>query len=192
MQHLNDIKFHPKHFNFYEAVTPDTISTSDEPKIDFKKSRLACWLSHINIWKKYQSECKPVLIIEDDVRFNKNFQLQLNQILNKLNTMDWDMCFLGRVEIENQRPNESLKMCNLEWIKNAFFQTHCYLINANKIPKLLELCEPKYIKTNRKSEDFAIDVCISDLNKENKIKVLGVKQQLANQISSNEYGSSTM
>lgn len=192
IQHMKNINFYPKNMKFFDAVTPDTIDILDVPKMDIKRTRLACWLSHINIWKKYKYESKPILIIEDDIRFTDNFQKSLNQILAKLRTIEWDMCFLGRVELENNCPNEILNTCDLERIKNPFHQTHCYLINTNKIIKLLTLCEPKYIKTQRNCDDLAIDVYLSDLNKEDKIKILGVKNQLANQVSSDEYGSSTM
>lgn len=192
IQHMKDINFNSKNLNFYEAVTPDTITIKEKSQIDLKDTRLACWLSHINIWRKYKSESKPILIIEDDVRFNKDFQYKLNQILAKLKTIDWDMCFLGRVEIENTCPNESLNTCDLERIKNAFHQMHCYLINGNSIPKLLNMCELNCIKTVRDPPYFAIDVYVSDLTKENKIKTLGVNKQLAKQVSSDEYGSSTM
>jgi GR25 family glycosyltransferase involved in LPS biosynthesis len=189
---MKNINFNPKIFNFCEAVTPDTLTTLETSQIDLKETRLACWLSHINIWRKYKYENEPILILEDDVRFNKDFQFRLNKILAKLKTIEWDMCFLGRVQIENKCANKSLNTCDLEWIKNGFHQTHCYLINGNSIPKLLNMCELNCIETKRDPKDFAIDVYISDLIKENKIKALGVKKQLAKQVSSDYYGSSTM
>lgn len=192
LKHMKNINFNPKIFNFCEAVTPDTLTTLETSQIDLKETRLACWLSHINIWRKYKYENEPILILEDDVRFNKDFQFRLNKILAKLKTIEWDMCFLGRVQIENKCANKSLNTCDLEWIKNGFHQTHCYLINGNSIPKLLNMCELNCIETKRDPKDFAIDVYISDLIKENKIKALGVKKQLAKQVSSDYYGSSTM
>jgi len=183
-------------FNFFKAITSDDICR-DEYKdyIDFvtekKIGRLGCWLSHINIWKKYKNYTKPILVIEDDVRFVTNFPNELKQIVNYLNNnpkIDWDLCFLGRNQYDNSNENISLNAHELEKIQNKFYQFHCYLVNCKNIDKLLKYCDLKNIDMETFKKNSAIDVYIPGIF--DKLNLLGVKNQLAIQVSSSEYGGS--
>lgn len=195
LQHINDIGFKSK-FNFYKAITGDDIC-KDEYKdyIDIvtkdRIGRIGCWLSHINIWKKYIGYNEPILVIEDDVRFEKDFPCKLKNIVTylKQTNIDWDLCFLGREEYGNKKENISLDIYDLEYVKNKFYQTHCYLVNCKNIEKLLEYCELKNMNLKTFKNNTAIDVYISNLL--DKLDILGVKNQLAKQVSSNNYGSNT-
>ena len=188
--HLKMIDFTSCDFNFFTAITPSTLSDEYQMyKQHIKNNRLACWQSHVDIWKKYKDYKEPVMVVEDDVRFVKDFQSKLGYILDALKNIEWDMCFLGRNEIEDVCTNIPLKVCDLEVVKNNFFATHCYLINPNNLDRILQCdvvnMDLDRFKTTLKKENkhMAIDTCISHLMKQNKLNVIGVKNQLADQVS---------
>lgn len=195
IQHINKMNFKFR-LNFFKAVTSKDIS-KDEYKdyIDIvtkeRIGRIGCWLSHVNIWKKYIGYNEPILVIEDDVRFEKDFSCKLKNIVTylKQTNIDWDLCFLGREEYGDEHENISLDVYDLEFVKNKFYQTHCYLVNCKNIEKLLKHCDLKNIDIDTFKKNTAIDVYISNLL--DKLIILGVKNQLANQVSSDSYGSNT-
>jgi GR25 family glycosyltransferase involved in LPS biosynthesis len=195
LRHINNIGF-KSNLSFFKAVTGDDISEKeykDYINIVTKDriGRIGCWLSHVNIWKKYIGYNEPILVIEDDVRFEKGFTNQLKSIVTYLKQadIDWDLCFLGREEYGDEYENISLDIHDLEFVKNKFYQTHCYLVNCKNIDKLLKHCDLKNIELKTFKNNTAIDVYISNLL--DKLNVLGVKNQLAIQVSSENYGSNT-
>ncbi len=85
-------------FNFFEAVTPDTLHLHDfksDPNIQrtrfarpLMKTEVACALSHISLWKMLlnDKEAKYYCIFEDDTYLNSNIS---NLISNpKINNLD--------------------------------------------------------------------------------------------------------
>ena len=197
--HMRGIGFRPRHFKFSKATTPDTIKQEYQPYKEFiKDTRLACWLSHINVWKRYRHHAGPVLVIEDDVRFEPGFTTKLNNIAKVLDMVDWDICMLGRSDVDSPRDNVSLNMCDLEIIKNDFIQMHCYLFNPRHLDKLLQVDPVNMGHVKGILDDFtnrdrllAIDTYMPHLLKLGRLNVLGVKTQLAHQISTDTYGSTT-
>lgn len=199
LQHMENVNFIPFNFNFFKATTPDSVEKKYSVyKIALKDTRLSCWLSHLRLWKKYKDHPTPVLVIEDDVRFEPDFAAKLNKVVKALeNVDDWDVCMLGRVDLEKHQ-NIPLHTCDLEVIKNDFIQTHCYLFNPKR-DQLLRYCDPVYMDMDGVVAEFetgysqlAIDTYLSHLNKKGKLTALGVKTPLANQISSSDmYGSTT-
>lgn len=198
LRHMEDVNFIPSKFNFFKATTPDSVEEKYKVYTTaIKDTRLSCWLSHLRLWKKYKHHTTPVLVIEDDVRFEPGFAANLNKVVKALeNVGDWDICMLGRADVESKHKNIPLHTCDLEVIKNDFVQTHCYLFNPND--KLLQHCDPVYMDMDRVVAEFetgdsllAIDTYLSHLNKKGTLTALGVKNQLANQISSDMYGSTT-
>lgn len=198
VQHMKDINFNPQ-LKFFKAITGDDISRREyKDYIDIitekRIGRLGCWLSHTSIWEKYRNYSEPILVIEDDVRFVSDFREKLETILKYLKNIniDWDLCFLGRNEHDiDINENISLDICDLEIIKNNFYQLHCYIVNCKNIDKLLSLCELKNVKPEEYKDDLAIDIHLPRLMKQDKLLLLGVKNQLAYQISSEKYGSNT-
>lgn len=199
IQHMKTIDFRPYYFKFVKATTPDTIQNEYQVyKNHIKDTRLACWLSHINVWKKYKHHKDGVLVIEDDVRFQPGFTTRLNQIVEALNTVDWDICMLGRADLESIHDNVPLGTCDLEILKNDFIQMHCYLFNPQHIDKLLQVdpvnmdnVEDVLHDFTRRDRLLAIDTYMPHLLKSGRLNVVGVKNQLAHQISTDTYGSTT-
>lgn len=197
LNHLDSIDFKSR-IKFFDAITKNVICKNKyKDYIDIltneRIGRLGCWLSHTNVWKKYINYKGIVLVIEDDVRFKPDINRKLKRILEYLENTDinWDFCFLGRDEHEDECANIDLGACDLEIVKKNFYQMHCYLINCKNIPKLLQLCEITNIDLDTFKENMAIDVYVPKLMKENKLTLLGVKNQLAHQVSSAKYGSNT-
>lgn len=198
LKHLDSIDFKSR-VKFFNAITKDDVCRKKYKEyIDIiteeRIGRLGCWLSHTNVWKKYINYKGIVLVIEDDVRFKPNINSKLKGILKYLENTDinWDLCFLGRDEhYDEEFSNIDLGSCDLEMIKKNFYQMHCYLVNCKNISKLLQLCELTNIDTDTFKENMAIDVYVPKLMKENKLTLLGVKHQLAYQVSSAKYGSNT-
>lgn len=195
LHHINNIGFKSK-LNFFKAITGKDVSEKEyQEYIDVvtkdRIGRIGCWLSHVNIWKKYIGYNEPILVIEDDVRFEKGFSSKLKNIVTylKQTNTEWDLCFLGREEYGDEHENISLDVHDLEFVKNKFYQTHCYLVNCKNIDKLLKYCDLKNIDIKTFKKTKAIDVYISILL--DKLNILGVKNQLANQVSSENYGSHT-
>lgn len=198
LKHFELIDFKSR-IQFFDAITKDVICKRKyKDYIDIltneRIGRLGCWLSHIAVWKKYINYKHPVLVIEDDVRFKHDINKKLKKILKYLeNTnINWDFCFIGRDEhFDESCSNIDLGVCDLEMIKKNFYQMHCYLVNCKNIPKLLKLCEVTNVDLDTFKENTAIDVYIPTLMKKNKLTLLGVKNQLAHQVSSEQYGSNT-
>ena len=113
---------------------------------DIKKSEIGCFNSHTGIIRTINSKDNDEntinLILEDDATFSINFLYQLKEIYSELviNDTNWDICFLGRNKLSN---NRSLSK-NIEYTGYSY-NTHCYIISK------------KFSKT------------ISNLNLDNKI-----------------------
>lgn len=190
LNHIKMVGFDSCDFSFFNAIKPKTLSNKyKEYTQSVKDTRLACWQSHVDVWKKYKDFKEPILVLEDDVRFIKDFPGKLNNILDVLKNIEWDMCFLGRKEVEDDDNNIPLNTCDLEIVKNNFFETHCYLFNPNKLIRLLQ-CDISNVNLDnvtttlaKENKNLAIDTYISYLMKQNKLNIIGVKNQLAEQIS---------
>jgi glycosyl transferase family 25 len=56
---------------------------------ELKKGQYGCYLSHINIWKKFiESDKKYCLVLEDDVKLCEDFSYKLNNLIFDLNNLD--------------------------------------------------------------------------------------------------------
>lgn len=198
LNHLDLIDFKSR-IQFFDAITKDDVCKKKykdyiDILTDKRIGRLGCWLSHISVWKKYINYKGIILVIEDDVRFRPNINQKLKKIINYLEKTDinWDFCFIGRDEhFDEECSNIDLGTCDLEMVKKNFYQMHCYLVNCKNIPKLLQLCEITNVDLDAFKENTAIDMYIPTLMKENKLTILGLKKQLAYQVSSEKYGSNT-
>lgn len=65
------------------------------------KGIFACGLSHKKCWDKMiEDEVNTALILEDDVFINKNQFEYYNNILEEINSLDWDLIHLGKKSLE--------------------------------------------------------------------------------------------
>lgn len=203
LNHMKDVNFRPHHFTFSRATTPENITTEYQPYTEYiKDTRLGCWLSHVDVWKSHKNNhTGPVLVLEDDVRFEPDFTTKLNKIVKALDTIDWDICMLGRRDRPDIEPatasNIPLGVCDLEIVQDMFDQTHCYLFNPAHLDKLLQLdplnmdVETIFYDFAQRDRVLAIDTYLPHLMKLGHLTVLGVQNQLADQISSDAYDSTT-
>ena len=86
---------------------PDRLKQANEEfdKLDFHPERFSaienvngaagCYLSHLEILKKARAKKKSVLIFEDDVMLVGDYKSVIEQALDELQDLDWDMFYLG-------------------------------------------------------------------------------------------------
>lgn len=60
---------------------------------------LGCALSHYILLKECSKSNRPFLILEDDIIIDNNFDKDLLSIINEINDIEYDICYLGYNEI---------------------------------------------------------------------------------------------
>ncbi len=144
-----------------------------------KKGQYGCYLSHINIWKKFlETDKKYCLVLEDDAILCENFNMKINHMIWELNKLDVSKP-INNIDIIYLIPNT---LC-----KNIFSEDECNRTlegpNIRNVRKPLHLgyCAGAYIMTRKGAEKLlnyaipmtlAIDVLIHRLNYTNTINVL--------------------
>lgn len=136
---------------------------------------IGCYLSHLNVLKKYKSiNSKYLIILEDDVYFNSESIRKLNEIIEYLdNNEDWDILRLiwnhhtKHLKYTN-KSFENIKLLKFDSVhKQSIFKlknskqkinqcsggTHFQIINTKKINKIIDYLEKELI--------FDIDAAIS-------------------------------
>jgi len=73
---------------------------------------VGCALSHYNLWKEIQTE--PTLIMEDDVTFLPGFVDRMGVLLQDLETINWDIVFLGFHTHEENYEYHNLPLTHLQ------------------------------------------------------------------------------
>lgn len=98
---------------------------------------IGCFLSHFTIWQDIiRRNLSKVIILEDDVRFERNFKNKWNAALNALNVEEYDFVYLGR-KIQGE-PNES-RISQMFVIPNYSYWTIGYFITRKGAQKLLDV-----------------------------------------------------
>lgn len=85
----------------FSAVTPDDPEVQNIGHFGSRKEK-ACALSHYRVWKLAQERGEThILVLEDDVRFHKNFKIILEDKVQKLLNQDklWDCLSLNYVSL---------------------------------------------------------------------------------------------
>ncbi|XP_065200930.1 glycosyltransferase 25 family member [Planococcus citri] len=142
-------------FSFVEAVDGKTLDEAqlkemgvslmkdyEDPyhKRPMKKGEIGCFLSHYKLWKKMIAEnYEQILILEDDVRFEKHFLSKFKNLLDELRGpgLRWDLAYLGR-KIMNPK-NESLVSENSNLVYPDYtYWTLGYIISKQGALKLLD------------------------------------------------------
>jgi len=149
---------------------------------------IGCFMSHLRIWKKVESEKLPaVVVLEDDVVLYPNFSERLQTLIKELPD-DWDVCLLGAVGcIATEREPFFMKLYGLVagggrpspgktrgvsdniYVPYRPAGTHAYLISQRGASKLAGLC-PK--------ARYHVDLTAWSIP---ELKLYAAKEQLATQ-----------
>lgn len=135
-----------------KSLSPEYIKESTYPSVyyNLKNGRavdqdiptlgaIGCYLSHINIWKKFlASGEEKCLVFEDDL--DSVSSLAEIQAFVESVPKDWDFLFLGYQK--EALLNEDVRVGNCYQIKSLTFMTHAYLITKRGAETLLASAFP--------------------------------------------------
>ncbi len=162
----------------YNKLIASNIIADDKKlskKYDQKMGQIGCYLSHLNIYKKIKNDNKSgyTVIFEDDFLINtpdlKNeIKKSINTLKNK--NIDFDFIFLGNLR-NNHGKNIKDNLYYLDKNTNLY-GTHGYLINNNKIDKIINNLSRIYT---------TIDDSIQDLSYEDIFNTIVVYPNLIDQ-----------
>jgi GR25 family glycosyltransferase involved in LPS biosynthesis len=162
----------------YNKLIASNIISDDKKlskKYDQKMGQIGCYLSHLNIYKKIKNDNKSgfTVIFEDDFLINtpdlKNeIKKSINTLKNK--NIDFDFIFLGNLR-NNHGKNIKDNLYYLDKNTNLY-GTHGYLINNNKIDKIINNLSRIYT---------TIDDSIQDLSYEDIFNTIVVYPNLIDQ-----------
>jgi len=108
---------------------------------NLKPGELGCILSHLKVIKKAKKDnLKNVLILEDDVEFDKN----LNQLFFEYESQlpKWDMLYFGGNHSFNNvympKHNEPIKVSENVYKIRQIYTTHCYAIDNSLYDMIID------------------------------------------------------
>lgn len=120
---------------FFKAIRPQ--NKGKFPSIGAR----GCFESHLAMLKKAKSEgVNNLLIIEDDLQFNKLFNLDKNFYINEIGSLNWDIIYFG-YHIEQSEPDSKDRGYVLLKHDMPVGATHFYAVNANMLDPLIEFLE---------------------------------------------------
>ncbi|UXI23098.1 activating signal cointegrator 1 [Sarcoptes scabiei] len=101
---------------------------------------IGCFLSHYRIWEEaLRLNHSKIIVLEDDVRFDRNFHQQWNLIYQKFNSLpmnQYDFLYLGRKLNDGQYDKEEI--VNEMFVRPRYsYWTIGYMITRRGIEKLL-------------------------------------------------------
>lgn len=115
---------------------------------------IGCALSHFNIWKHIvDNKFNKVLIIEDDVDFHSNFEIELREYFNQIedNNINYDLFYLSRKSFSSdlKQLSKNISKCCLSYWTCGYIITYegakklvesNYLKNLIPVDEFLPLC----------------------------------------------------
>jgi len=115
---------------------------------------IGCALSHFNIWKHIvNNKFNKVLIIEDDVDFHSNFEIELREYFNQIedNNINYDLFYLSRKSFSSdlKQLSKNISKCCLSYWTCGYIITYegakklvesNYLKNLIPVDEFLPLC----------------------------------------------------
>lgn len=146
--------------------------------------RMGCWESHLRVYRSVP-ERHVVLVLEDDVELCAGFKDKLAAVVDELarvsQTVDWDVCMVGR-----SAAGGTEKACDgsalLVHSSVNFTGTHAMFVRPTAA--LLEKLDWRNLSegaAKTAGQNFAVDVLLSLLSRQNAITVLAVRENLAKQ-----------
>ena len=128
---------------------------------DLSYGAVGCYLSHINIWKKFETNnLDYIIIFEDDANPVFNFT-ELQKIIKNNTPNDWDIILFGGIYNKYKNVNNYIDKIY------SFYETHAYIINKKGALKLLLKAFP--IKKQ-------LDSWLCDLASNNYVNIYGITQ----------------
>ena len=69
----------------------------ENTEYDFKKNEIGCYLSHVKAMQRIAEmpDSSRCIIFEDDIQFRPNFPMIMPKVKQELDTLNWDVIFLG-------------------------------------------------------------------------------------------------
>eukprot|EP00069_Balaena_mysticetus_P002483 bmy_04091T0 len=103
------------------------------------KGEVGCFLSHYSIWEEVVARgLAQVVVFEDDVRFESNFKMRLEQLMKEVEAekFPWDLIYLGRKQVN---PEEEAAVEGLPHLVVASYSywTLAYVLSLAGARKLL-------------------------------------------------------
>ena len=164
------------HYERYSAIDGTQLkSTSQLQRIfdgndyNMKVGAVGCAMSHFKIYiELIYSENDAYIILEDDIKFMRDFDIKFLHLCNQLKGKDWDILFLGHhPKNSNDQKNKEDSLPIIEkWDVYTSFQnsvggTIGYMISKKGAEKVLN-----FINENRLVNciDTALQKCCNDLD----------------------------
>ena len=118
------------------------------------KGQLGCALSHVQLWRKIKKDNNQFsLILEDDVKFNRNFKKDLRKLIDFL-PETWDIIYLGGCNLHGKKYNEKL-IYPTKFGARYNLCCHAMLLNRERIGGLIDIMTPiKYPIDNQLRREF--------------------------------------
>jgi GR25 family glycosyltransferase involved in LPS biosynthesis len=109
------------------------------------KGKIGCFLSHRNLLKKISEDpsvkSEISIILEDDAIIPENILQKLND-LHKVLPSDWDMCFIGKWQLDTVRVTDTLHKITNRFNPDKNWGTWAYIVkNASIKDKILPCLE---------------------------------------------------
>ena len=146
-----------------------------DPAGSVNKNVIACNLSHLKVWETFlESDEEVCLVLEDDVIITEEIFLTTtsietneavitptklwNDIMSQLNTLDWDIAFLGKKQEYVNGIDKTELFCEPFWA-SGLFGGHAYMLNKKSIRNIILKYRPiKY------AADVFLDMMIDEMN----------------------------
>ena len=138
---------------------------------------LGCALSHMLIWQEYVAHSKPILVLEDDAGICEDFDNHLENLLEHIKNLDYDIVYLGLHHVPHLNKNNVVSDF-LYKPKGLACGTFGMIVSAAGRKKLLETIFPMNVQ---------IDSCIS--SKKDQMNIYACRKELVRH--SWEFGSRT-
>lgn len=120
--------------DFEWGLFPWKLEDSDNPwwNRDQLPGEIGCNLSHLAVWKHaHKNEYKKILILEEDFQEIEPFDVNL---LAELEAFNWDLCYLGRNKIREDRQDVSKNLV----VPDYSYNLHAYLLSASGLKNLID------------------------------------------------------
>jgi glycosyl transferase family 25 len=146
---------------------------------ELKKGQYGCYLSHVNIWKKFlETDKKYCLVLEDDAILTDNFNKKINHMVYELNNLDLsipinniDMIYLNTIysctlSFKESDCKKTIDGPNIKNVRKPIYlgyNTCGYIITRKGAENLLKFSIPMTLP---------IDVLIHKLNYTNTLNIV--------------------
>jgi len=180
LTHFKAVKLEPgiQHHNYGEKLEElgigSIIFRTDNPDKIKHAGTIGCFLSHRNLLKEI-SEAKEAatatLILEDDAILPEKLLEKIEAVRHNLPS-NWDICFLGKSEVEAEAVKDSVKRLVNRFNPTKNYGTWAYLVKNSSIKDRILPClevmsnalDTQYNNYTHKIHQYLIDPKIVDVN----------------------------